>query len=63
MARLLAGAAEGPAPVVNEQFRIGDVRHTCADIDRTLATFNWKPEVTLKTRLADLATFVKAKLG
>lgn len=63
VAALLAEAAGGPAPVINDQFRIGDVRHACADIERTLATFDWKPEVALKDGLGALATFVRAKIG
>jgi len=63
VAALLAEAAGGPAPVINAQFRIGDVRHACADIERTLATFDWKPEVTLKDGLNALAQFVNGKLG
>jgi dTDP-L-rhamnose 4-epimerase len=63
VAALLAEAAGGPAPKLNDQYRLGDVRHACADIERTLATFNWKPQVTLKEGLDALAVFVKQKLS
>lgn len=62
VAALLAKAAGGPAPQLNDQYRIGDVRHACADIDRTVAEFAWKPQVTLEDGLDALAVFVKAKL-
>jgi len=45
MARALAAAYGGPAPVVTGEYRLGDVRHITADSSRLRAELGWKAEV------------------
>lgn len=55
MARELATALNGPAPVVTGQFRLGDVRHITADSSRLRMELDWKPKVDFKSGMAELA--------
>jgi len=55
MARELATALNGPAPVVTGQFRLGDVRHITADSSRLRTELDWKPKVDFKNGMAELA--------
>jgi dTDP-L-rhamnose 4-epimerase len=55
MARELATALNGPAPVVTGQFRLGDVRHITADSSRLRTELDWKPKVDFKSGMAELA--------
>lgn len=45
MARALAAASSGPAPVVTGDFRLGDVRHVTASSARLADELGWKPLV------------------
>ncbi|MFD5703842.1 NAD-dependent epimerase/dehydratase family protein [Streptomyces lasiicapitis] len=55
MARALADAYEGPAPVVTGEYRLGDVRHVTADSARLRAAFGWKPEVGFADGMREFA--------
>ncbi|MEU2424995.1 NAD-dependent epimerase/dehydratase family protein [Streptomyces sp. NPDC007851] len=55
MARALAGAHGGPAPVVTGEYRLGDVRHITADSARLRADLGWKPEVGFADGMAEFA--------
>ncbi|SFC84066.1 NAD-dependent epimerase/dehydratase family protein [Streptomyces aidingensis] len=45
MARALAAAFGGPAPVVTGEYRLGDVRHITADSARLRDELGWRPAV------------------
>ncbi|OIJ64352.1 NAD-dependent epimerase/dehydratase family protein [Streptomyces mangrovisoli] len=55
MARALADAHGGPAPVVTSQYRLGDVRHITADSARLRAELGWKPEVGFAEGMREFA--------
>jgi dTDP-L-rhamnose 4-epimerase len=55
MARALAGAFGGPAPVVTCEYRLGDVRHITADSSRLRAELGWKPEVGFAEGMREFA--------
>ncbi len=55
MARALAGAYGGPAPVVTGEFRLGDVRHITADSSRLRAELGWRPEVGFAEGMREFA--------
>jgi dTDP-L-rhamnose 4-epimerase len=54
LAAALAGAVDGPAPVVTGEFRLGDVRHVTADTARIRAELGWKPTVDFAAGVAEL---------
>ncbi|MFJ4534635.1 NAD-dependent epimerase/dehydratase family protein [Streptomyces tibetensis] len=55
MARALAAAYGGPAPVVTGEYRLGDVRHITADSSRLRAELGWKPEVGFEAGMREFA--------
>jgi dTDP-L-rhamnose 4-epimerase len=55
MARALAHALNGPAPLVTGHYRLGDVRHITADSSRLRDELRWKPQVTFEGGMAELA--------
>ncbi|MEU7412456.1 NAD-dependent epimerase/dehydratase family protein [Streptomyces sp. NPDC042638] len=55
MARALADAHGGPAPVVTAEYRLGDVRHITADSSRLRAELGWKPEVRFAEGMREFA--------
>ncbi|MCW8098093.1 NAD-dependent epimerase/dehydratase family protein [Streptomyces tauricus] len=55
MARALADAYGGPAPVVTGEFRLGDVRHITADSSRLRAELGWRPEVGFAEGMREFA--------
>jgi dTDP-L-rhamnose 4-epimerase len=55
MARALAEAHGGPAPVVTGEFRLGDVRHITADSSRLRAELGWKAEVGFAEGMREFA--------
>jgi dTDP-L-rhamnose 4-epimerase len=55
MARALAAALNGPAPVVTGTYRLGDVRHITADSSRLREELGWKPQVAFADGMAELA--------
>jgi dTDP-L-rhamnose 4-epimerase len=55
MARALAKALNGPAPVVTGTYRLGDVRHITADSSRLRAELGWEPRVEFADGMAELA--------
>ncbi|MFG2780104.1 NAD-dependent epimerase/dehydratase family protein [Streptomyces prunicolor] len=56
MARALAAAYGGPAPVVTGEYRLGDVRHITADSSRLRAELGWKAEVEFAEGMREFAT-------
>ncbi|MGK5694344.1 NAD-dependent epimerase/dehydratase family protein [Streptomyces sp. URMC 128] len=55
MARALATAYGGPAPVVTGEYRLGDVRHITADSARLRDALGWKPGVAFEEGMAEFA--------
>ncbi|MEU3825716.1 NAD-dependent epimerase/dehydratase family protein [Streptomyces sp. NPDC029080] len=55
MARALADAVGGPAPVVTAEYRLGDVRHITADSSRLRAELGWKPQVGFAEGMREFA--------
>ncbi|MEU7427484.1 NAD-dependent epimerase/dehydratase family protein [Streptomyces sp. NPDC040750] len=55
MAAELAGACDGPRPVVTGEYRLGDVRHITADSTRLRATLGWRPRVTFTVGMREFA--------
>ncbi|NBM20853.1 NAD(P)-dependent oxidoreductase, partial [Streptomyces sp. GC420] len=55
MARALADAHGGPAPVVTGEFRLGDVRHITADSRRLRAELGWRPAVSFTEGITEFA--------
>ncbi|MEV8019740.1 NAD-dependent epimerase/dehydratase family protein [Streptomyces sp. NPDC086554] len=55
MARTLAAACGGPAPVVTGEYRLGDVRHVTADSTRLRTELGWKPEVDFPSGMREFA--------
>ena len=55
MARTLAQALNGPAPVVTGTYRLGDVRHITADSSRLRKELNWTPRVDFADGMRELA--------
>jgi dTDP-L-rhamnose 4-epimerase len=55
MARALADAMAGPAPVVTGEFRLGDVRHVVASPGRATQELGFAAEIDLPTGMAEFA--------
>jgi len=55
MATALAGALNGPAPVVTGHYRLGDVRHITADSSRLRNELGWQPGIAFADGMAELA--------
>ncbi|MGV9316471.1 NAD-dependent epimerase/dehydratase family protein, partial [Streptomyces sp. NPDC003691] len=55
MARALAAAHGGPAPVVTGEFRLGDVRHIVADSSRLRAELGWLPRTGFSAGMREFA--------
>jgi dTDP-L-rhamnose 4-epimerase len=55
MAAALAGAVDGPAPVVTGEFRLGDVRHIVASPARATVELGFTAGVDLATGMAEFA--------
>ncbi|NUS87976.1 MAG: NAD-dependent epimerase/dehydratase family protein [Streptomyces sp.] len=55
MARALAVAYGGPAPVVTGEYRLGDVRHITADSSRLRTALGWKPAVGFQEGMREFA--------
>ncbi|CUW25514.1 NAD-dependent epimerase/dehydratase family protein [Streptomyces reticuli] len=56
MARALADAHGGPAPVITGEYRLGDVRHITADSERLRAELGWRPKVGFAEGMREFAT-------
>lgn len=56
MAISLAKSLDGPAPIVNGQYRLGDVRHITADSSRLRDELGWRPKVDFDAGMAELAS-------
>ncbi|MFH9657379.1 NAD-dependent epimerase/dehydratase family protein [Streptomyces sp. NPDC017248] len=55
LARALADAHGGPAPVVTGEYRLGDVRHITADSARLRTELGWRPEVEFAQGMREFA--------
>jgi dTDP-L-rhamnose 4-epimerase len=55
MARTLADAHGGPAPVVTGEYRIGDVRHITASSARLRAELGWRPRIPFEAGVREFA--------
>jgi dTDP-L-rhamnose 4-epimerase len=55
MARALAAAFGGPAPVVTGEYRLGDVRHITASSRRLREELGWRPGVAFAEGMARFA--------
>ncbi|CAM5507392.1 NAD-dependent epimerase/dehydratase family protein [Kitasatospora aureofaciens] len=55
MARALAAAHGGPAPVVTGEYRLGDVRHITADSSRLREELDWRAQVPFAEGMAEFA--------
>jgi dTDP-L-rhamnose 4-epimerase len=55
MARALAAAHGGPAPVVTGEYRLGDVRHITADSSRLREELDWRARVPFAEGMAEFA--------
>lgn len=55
MARELATAAQGPAPVVTGEYRLGDVRHITASSERIRSELDWLPITPFSDGMAAFA--------
>jgi dTDP-L-rhamnose 4-epimerase len=55
MARALALAYGGPAPVETGEYRLGDVRHITADSSRLRTALGWKPTVGFQEGMREFA--------
>jgi len=56
LAGTLAAAIGGPAPEITGQFRLGDVRHVFASIDRARSELGYRPAVEFEDGVAEFAT-------
>jgi dTDP-L-rhamnose 4-epimerase len=55
MARTLAGACGGPAPVVTGEYRLGDVRHITASSRRIAADLGWRARTGFAAGMREFA--------
>ncbi|OON76190.1 NAD-dependent epimerase/dehydratase family protein [Streptomyces tsukubensis] len=55
MARELAEASHGPAPVVTGEYRLGDVRHITASSERIRSELDWHPATSFSEGMAAFA--------
>jgi len=62
VARALCELGEAPVPVRTNAYRLGDVRHACADLGPVKTHFDWDPAVSLDDGLRDLYNWVSEKL-
>ncbi len=63
IAAMLCEIGGAPRPIRNDKFRLGDVRHACADLQPVEADFAWRPAVNIKDGLDDLYKWVSEKLS
>ena len=52
----LAHACGGPVPVVTGEYRLGDVRHVTASIERIGAELGWEPRIGFTEGIGEFAT-------
>ncbi|MFK8078822.1 MAG: NAD-dependent epimerase/dehydratase family protein [Granulosicoccus sp.] len=62
VASALCTLGKAPMPVRTNAYRLGDVRHACADLSPVKAHFDWAPAVSLDDGLSDLYRWVSDKL-
>ncbi|WEO78156.1 NAD-dependent epimerase/dehydratase family protein [Cryobacterium sp. SO2] len=56
MAEALSRAADGPAPVISGEYRLGDVRHITASSERLRTELGWQPSVSFEDGMVEFAT-------
>ena len=62
VARAVTAALDGPEPVVTGKFRVGDVRHSQADLTRARAVLGFEPAIAFADGIRDLATELAEQL-
>jgi len=62
VARAVTAALDGPEPVVTGKFRVGDVRHSQADLTRARAVLGFEPLIAFADGIRDLATELAEQL-
>ena len=62
VARAVTAALGGPEPVVTGKFRVGDVRHSHADLAHVRAALGFEPTVSFDDAIFELATDLADKL-
>ena len=50
-------------PEITGKYRVGDIRHCFADIDRRVAVLGYQPQVTLDDGLAELAEWLAGQVA
>jgi dTDP-L-rhamnose 4-epimerase len=53
----------GAAPEVTGRYRMGDVRHCFADIDKARRVLRYEPSVSFDLGLAELATWLEGQVA
>jgi dTDP-L-rhamnose 4-epimerase len=56
VARTVTAALDGPEPVITGKFRVGDVRHSHADLTHARAALGFEPAVPFTDAIRELAT-------
>ncbi|MEP6478384.1 MAG: NAD-dependent epimerase/dehydratase family protein [Rhodoglobus sp.] len=56
LATVLSAHADGPAPIVTGEYRLGDVRHITASSERLRRELGWTPRVSFDEGLQEFAT-------
>jgi dTDP-L-rhamnose 4-epimerase len=56
MAEALSRAADGPAPVVTGEYRLGDVRHITASSERLCTELGWSPSISFDDGMIEFAS-------
>ena len=62
VARAVTAALDGPEPVVTGKFRVGDVRHSQADLTNARAVLGFEPTVSFAEGMRALATELAEQL-
>jgi dTDP-L-rhamnose 4-epimerase len=62
VARAVTAALDGPEPVVTGKFRVGDVRHSHADLTNVRAALGFEPTISFAEGIRGLATELAEQL-
>jgi dTDP-L-rhamnose 4-epimerase len=49
------------APDITKQYRVGDIRHCFADINKAQTVLGYKPQVDLENGMAELAEWLRGE--
>jgi dTDP-L-rhamnose 4-epimerase len=47
--------------IITGQYRAGDIRYACANIEKAKALLNWNPQISIQEGLQRLVNWVKAQ--